>query len=1286
MTMEELRAISAQLKTGLQRKLTQLTVHRRETLEADIESAATSRDTARNTARGTAREREGRSLRFAQKLEEMSKQTKASGADAKPSKEENAMGKADLKVFARLGLYAAQTPRESATTRGDDDVKAAAAFEQAAKLEKIVRGGNQARPSQLGTIPISAIEQALDGCGLKKNDQRLKDAHQDLKSVRLLRGEEINFTDFQTIKSHNLLLDKALSGALVVPNFESFTASVREVFDETRSATGGDVARYIPQLARVEPEQYGVAVCSVDGQRWSHGDSKVPFCIQSTSKPLTYAMALELHGEEKVHMHIGQEPSGRNFNSRVLLNTDREKGPSGHGGTAVDYKQVPHNPCINAGAIMAASLVKGELAESDRFDYVMSVWRKLTGNGHVDFQNSTYMGEKCTAARNFCLGYMMAEEEAFPEENDLMKTLESYFMYCSIEMDTEAMSVVAATLANGGVCPTTGERVFKAKTVQRTLALVQSCGMYDYSGEFAFKVGFPSKSGVSGVLCIIIPGVMGIATFSPRLDDLGNSVRGLAFCKGLNNRFPFHMFASLGNSSASKGEGALSADAIRCGINFSGNAASSDGGDRNSNSALSELWFAASTGELARVQQLVAGGIDVNFADYDQRSALHLAASNGHNELVRYLLLVGADPTKRDLLEHTAADDNEREGNASVKATLAAHAAAESTADSSLRRLKIDPGVQNVPRLYRLFMRRLLISSALVRPKTAVTGRIFHRADLVETLQLAGVGVDDIPELHDGSLPKCFNNWRFMQWMNHAARWPQRQKQAGHLELDHTIAKALCGQLRVPNFKLFRTRLGRIFERAKQADIPVDCDKYAHHRVHPPSTTALGVCTIDGQTAKFGDADARFAIKELCWPVLYCAAQEKRYGGPGLEAYHANVGREPQPADATDIELNPDGKPFNPLTMSAAISISSLLYRQAAGAKPLQPRQKLRELLKLWSSMQAVRGSGGGERTLGAVCEDNMAKQSVDYANKALCMIFMMMESHAIEQDLSPEEQHEFHSLCQSIESDVSRLSIAAAVLASGGVHPITRERVLEPATVKNCLSMMHSTGMGTMSGQHAFRCGFPAKSSSGGAVMVVIPNVMGACFFSPSGLNRQMQPSRALVFCSLLVNCFNFHQYDNINRGVEQKSNPLSYTMTRRDQYTVQLLKAASEGDMMTIRLLQEFGVDMASVDYDLRSAMHVAATNCEPEAMRFLATHGGRINCKDRWDNTPLDDAVREGHTELVKQVKQWGTANGLTVLSGQATPPIEFVSALGSGDEGGDKGVVATAPAPAGAADVM
>ena len=305
----------------------------------------------------------------------------------------------------------------------------------------------------------------------------------------------------------------------------------------------GNNADYIPQLAKVNPEQWGVGVCTIDGQRWFTGDTDVRFCVQSCSKVITYAMAQTLHGSEIVHKHIGKEPSGRSFNEMALDDRGRDEdlgirkrmmqralsieNPEKRDNAVRETKEypirpsIPHNPLINAGAIMCASLVKQEVDEAQRFDYVMDIWEKLCGYSRNSktlkkptFANSTYLSERATADRNFCLAYMMKGANAFPDDVDLVKTLESYFMYCSIECTVNTMSVIAGSLANGGTCPVTGIKVFEPEVVRNCLSLMYTCGMYDYSGEFAFSMGFPCKSGVGGALMIVIPGVCGICTWS----------------------------------------------------------------------------------------------------------------------------------------------------------------------------------------------------------------------------------------------------------------------------------------------------------------------------------------------------------------------------------------------------------------------------------------------------------------------------------------------------------------------------------------------------------------------------------------------------------------------------------------------------------------------------------------------------------------------------------------------------------------------------------------------------
>src|SRR5262249_19518624 len=154
-----------------------------------------------------------------------------------------------------------------------------------------------------------------------------------------------------------------------------------------------------------------------------------------------------------------------------------------------DHK--PHNQMINAGAIATCSLIRRGVPIADRFDHVMEQWARLAGNQKPGFNNSVYLSERQTADRNFALGYFMKEKAVFPEGTDLVETLEFYFQCCSIESNCERMAVVAATLANGGMCPITGQRVLSPSTVRSCLSLMYSCGMYDFSGEFAFTIGLP---------------------------------------------------------------------------------------------------------------------------------------------------------------------------------------------------------------------------------------------------------------------------------------------------------------------------------------------------------------------------------------------------------------------------------------------------------------------------------------------------------------------------------------------------------------------------------------------------------------------------------------------------------------------------------------------------------------------------------------------------------------------------------------------------------------------------
>ena len=413
-----------------------------------------------------------------------------------------------------------------------------------------------------------------------------------------------------------------LDGDAAISDYEKFCKVNVEIFESLKSDNPGKVARYIPPLAKVNPELLGLSICTLDGRKFSLGDATLPFCVQSCSKPITYCMAVELNGSQRVHSKVGFEPSGKSFSERLLKMPER----------------VPHNPLVNAGSIACCSLVHMDRKPWERSELVAETWRRLSASQlapHV--HNTTFIGEKATAHRNNCLAHMMAEEGLFGENvtnEALAEILESYFTNCSIELDCDRLAVVAATLANGGICPITSQRVFSDDTTSDCLSLMMTCGLYDYSGEFLFNCGFPAKSGVSGVIMGVVPGAFGFAVFSPRLDSTGNSVRGLRYCQALSQNLPVHAFSripGLGEAST------LLADRFRW-RTASDKALLSNFGLRE----MCSLWWATSRGDCTRVRQLAARGMDVHYANYDGRTALHIASENKDVMMTTLLLALGA--------------------------------------------------------------------------------------------------------------------------------------------------------------------------------------------------------------------------------------------------------------------------------------------------------------------------------------------------------------------------------------------------------------------------------------------------------------------------------------------------------------------------------------------------------------------------------------------------------------------------------------------------------------------
>jgi len=494
-------------------------------------------------------------------------------------------------------------------------------------------------PDKDGRISPLEVLSRLGRSGLRPGDPRIAEALAGLAGADG-GSRQISFTQFKALAQHNSsLIRRAVEGNLAVPDFAALTGDIDRMYAELIPVRSGAVADYIPQLARVDPEQLAIAVCTVDGQRFSVGDATTAFSLQSVSKAVSYCLALDEHGTEAVHRHVGREPSGRSFNELAL---------NPHG--------LPHNPMVNAGGIMTCSLIRPAGDIADRFDHVAATWQRLAGGRRPGFNNAVYLSERQTADRNFALGYSMRESGAFPLGTDLVTTLEFFFQGCSIEVDAQMLAVAAASLANAGVCPLTEDPVFSAGTVQSCLSLMSSCGMYDFSGEFAFTIGLPAKSGVSGAVMLVIPGLMGICVWSPRLDEHGNSVRGIEFCRKLAAAYNVHVFDFLHPDRGQVGK----RDPRRK-------------KNQTQIEAVVALTWAASQGDLDEVRALIAAGVDPGTADYDGRTPLHLAAAEGQLDVVRYLLAAGARPQPADRWGGTPLSDAKAGGHTEIAALLREH-------------------------------------------------------------------------------------------------------------------------------------------------------------------------------------------------------------------------------------------------------------------------------------------------------------------------------------------------------------------------------------------------------------------------------------------------------------------------------------------------------------------------------------------------------------------------------------------------------------------------------------
>ena len=465
------------------------------------------------------------------------------------------------------------------------------------------------------------------------HDPRIKKLIMNLEEVEQTQGK-IEFPQFkQIMKPKYTLFRSILQNQVTIKNWEKFIKETQEIFEEvSKWDDKGFIPSYIPQLLKSEKDEFSVSICTIDGQIFNFGDSKKFACMHAISSVISFLIALEQHGQEEVSNYIGTEPSGKTFNSLELMNGK------------------PHNPLINSGSLTSWYLMYQDETIDRKYEKYAKIVKRLIAGSKVHYNNEMYLSEVVNADRNYWLLYMLKEAGTIPEKLNVKKILEFYTQVWAIEFSIEKYAILAASLANGGIWPLTEDKIFMndPNAIKGALSQMLSWGMNTYSGKWAFVTGLPAKSSVSGVIILTIPNTMGIAVYSPLLNKHYNSYKGTKFLEQFVNHFGFsdldHVY----------GAGLMSKLLLK---------------QKLSHEVVSEsfhLLYYAKQGNLVEIRRSVAKGRDVNYADYDNRTPLHLAANYGHFKIVKYLVNHGAYIQIKDRFGRTPFDEATTNGYSDI--------------------------------------------------------------------------------------------------------------------------------------------------------------------------------------------------------------------------------------------------------------------------------------------------------------------------------------------------------------------------------------------------------------------------------------------------------------------------------------------------------------------------------------------------------------------------------------------------------------------------------------------
>lgn len=514
------------------------------------------------------------------------------------------------------------------------------------KIVNLHRSYNALLPHEKDEIPLDAIHALLNSNGINCKEPcvaaLLKKMHNDTGFIR--------FRDlFVDQANEENVVVKCLMGSLVLPDFRDFCFNLFKIFEQIRDTSIEDYYvgqseskrnAYIGRRIEEDEEPFAVSICTVDGQQMGCGDFNVAFPIMEVFKPLFYACAIELNGVEKVREMVGIEPTSFDPCS---FNLSR----SGN-------KNKPYNPFMDSGALVVCSMLSQFSDSSSRFNHLINQLRVAAGSRKITFSQTAFLAMKQKNLRVRAISQFIKGMGCYPENTDPDDATNVFRQGCAIEMDCEKLAIVASTIANSGICPLTGQRWLSCNTIPELLAQLYSCGMNQFSGAWNFTVGIPAKHGQSGCLMVVVPGVMGMALYSPVVNNCGVSVRGFELLRCLTKQYRINLFDQLVFGDE---EILIDEEMARHGKKSS----EADRVDELAKAlAFFELCNAAGLGDIDGAIACIARGAKVNNADYDGRTPLHIACSDGQEAMVELLLENGANPLAKDRWGSTPLDDARR--------------------------------------------------------------------------------------------------------------------------------------------------------------------------------------------------------------------------------------------------------------------------------------------------------------------------------------------------------------------------------------------------------------------------------------------------------------------------------------------------------------------------------------------------------------------------------------------------------------------------------------------------